>query len=101
MFTREPRACGEHGQNYIILDEQLSAEYQKELPLYKAVMAISDKLKANESLLSDILAEYDLFNRNQPRSKAKMIKEVLGRDESGQALLQNIIDAAGSQKLLA
>jgi hypothetical protein len=101
MFAREPRACGEHGQTYIILDEQLSADFQRELPVYKAMMEISNKLKANESLLSDILAEYDLFNRNQPRSKAKMIKEVLGRDESGQALLQNIIDAAGSQKLLA
>lgn len=101
MFAKEPKACGEHGQNYIILDEMLSTEYQKGLPLYKEVIAISDKLKTNESLLSDILAEYDLFNRNQPRSKAKMIKEVLSRDESGQALLQNIIDAAGSQKLLA
>jgi len=51
--------------------------------------------------LSDILAEYDLFNRNQPRAKAKMIKEVLSRDEAGQALLGDIIQAASGVKLLA
>ena len=64
-------------------------------------MELIQKYGANETLLSDILAEYDLFNRNQPRAKAKMIKEVLSRDESGQALLENIMTAASGVKLLA
>jgi hypothetical protein len=53
-----------------------------------------------ETLLSEITTEYDLFNRNQPRAKAKMIKEVLSRNEAGQDLLAAITTAAKGQKLL-
>jgi len=84
-----------------LVDESLSTDFQKELPEYKKALAIVTDLNNNESLLSDILAEYDLFNRNQPRAKAKMIKEVLSRDEAGQALLGDIIQAASGVKLLA
>lgn len=95
------RACGEYSRDFKIVEESLDLGHQREMKEYKDLLAIVKKLSQNESLLSDILAEYDLFNRNQPRAKAKMIKEVLSRDESGQALLENIMTAATGVKLLA
>lgn len=95
------RAAGGYGQDFEIASERLDDKFQKELPEYKKMMELIEQYGANETLLSDILAEYDLFNRNQPRAKAKMIKEVLSRDESGQALLENIMTAASGVKLLA
>lgn len=95
------RACGEYSRDFKIVEESLDLAHQREMKEYKDMMAIVKKYTQNESLLSDILAEYDLFNRNQPRAKAKMIKEVLSRDESGQALLENIMTAASGVKLLA
>jgi len=97
----EVRAAGGYGQDFEIASERLDEKFQKELPEYQKMMELIEKYGANETLLSDILAEYDLFNRNQPRAKAKMIKEVLSRDESGQALLENIMTAASGVKLLA
>ena len=95
------KACVEYSRDFEIANQQLDRAYLETLPEYKKVVEVAGKLGDNESLLSDILAEYDLFNRNQPRAKAKMIKEVLGRDESGQALLDNIMTAASGVKLLA
>lgn len=96
-----PSPCREYSKEYTIADQHLDVEKQRKLPEYIKLKKIVEDYNKNESLLSDILAEYDLFNRNQPRAKAKMIKEVLGRDEQGQALLDNIITAAKGQKLLA
>jgi len=102
VFSAEKvRAAGGYGQDFEIANERLDEDYQRELPEFKKMFAIIEEYGANETLLSDILAEYDLFNRNQPRAKAKMIKEVLSRDESGQALLENIMTAASGVKLLA
>ena len=102
LFSKsEVRSCNENSRDYILVDELLSKEFQHELKEFKELKAIAENLGKNESLLSDILAEYDLFNRNQPRSKAKLIKEVLGRDVNGQALLENIVAAAQGTKLLA
>ena len=95
------KACVEYSRDFEIANQQLDRMHLETLPEYKKVVEIAGKLGNNESLLSDVLAEYDLFNRNQPRAKAKMIKEVLGRDESGQALLDNIMTAASGVKLLA
>lgn len=95
------KACVEYSRDFEIANQQLDRVHLETLPEYKKVVEIAGKLGDNESLLSDVLAEYDLFNRNQPRAKAKMIKEVLGRDESGQALLDNIMTAASGVKLLA
>lgn len=95
------KACVEYSRDFEIANQQLERTFLETLPEYKKVVEVVTKLGDNESLLSDILAEYDLFNRNQPRAKAKMIKEVLGRDESGQALLDNIMTAASGVKLLA
>lgn len=95
------KACVEYSRDFEIANQQLDRMHLETLPEYKKVVEVAGKLGANESLLSDILAEYDLFNRNQPRAKAKMIKEVLGRDESGQALLDNIMTAASGVRLLA
>jgi hypothetical protein len=99
--SEEIRAAGGYGQDFEIANERLDDKFQKELPEYKKMISLIEAYGANETLLSDILAEYDLFNRNQPRAKAKMIKEVLSRDESGQALLENIMTAASGVKLLA
>jgi BMFP domain-containing protein YqiC len=101
LYKKEVRACGEQSRSFNLVDEALNSEFQKELSEYKTLVKIVEKFNENESLLSDILAEYDLFNRNQPRAKAKMIKEVLSRDEAGQALLGDIIQAAQGVKLLA
>lgn len=95
------KACVEYSRDFEIANQQLDRAHLETLPEYKKVVEVAGKLGDNESLLSDVLAEYDLFNRNQPRAKAKMIKEVLGRDESGQALLDNIMTAASGVKLLA
>lgn len=95
------RAAGGYVQDFEIASERLDETYQRELPEYKKMYSLIEGYTSNETLLSDILAEYDLFNRNQPRAKAKMIKEVLSRDESGQALLENIMTAASGVKLLA
>jgi hypothetical protein len=101
LYRKEVRACGEQSRSFTLVDESLSTDFQKELPEYKKLLKSVEAYNNNESLLSDILAEYDLFNRNQPRAKAKMIKEVLSRDEAGQALLGDIIQAASGVKLLA
>lgn len=101
LRNKDVRACGEYSRDFTIINESLNLETQRELPEYKKLLGLVKDLTANESLLSDILAEYDLFNRNQPRAKAKMIKEVLARDESGQALLDNIMTAASGVKLIA
>lgn len=101
LRNKDVRACGEYSRDFTIVNENLNLETQRELPEYKALLKVVEALNQNESLLSDILAEYDLFNRNQPRAKAKMIKEVLARDESGQALLENIMTAASGVKLIA
>jgi len=101
LYRKEVRACGEQSRSFTLVEESLSTDFQKEMPEYKKLLVIVTDLNNNESLLSDILAEYDLFNRNQPRAKAKMIKEVLSRDEAGQALLGDIIQAASGVKLLA
>lgn len=95
------RACSEYSKEFTIVSENLDRDFLKTIKEYQNMQEIADKLAANESLLSDILAEYDLFNRNQPRAKAKMIKEVLGRDDEGSALLESIITAASGRKLLA
>jgi hypothetical protein len=95
------RPCAEYSKEFVILQDVLCSDYQKSLPEFKAAEKIAQDLAQNESLLSDIIAEYDLFNRNQPRAKAKMIKEVLSRDEAGQDLLDNIYSAAKGVKLLA
>ncbi len=95
------KSCTEYSHDFVILDEKLDMEYQKGLPEGVELIKLATELSQNEALLSDILAEYDLFNRNQPRAKAKMIKEVLGRDDAGQALLENIVSAASGVKLLA
>ncbi len=100
LKSSEVRACNEYSRDFQIADETLDVEFQRTLPEYKACKDIATKLASNESILSDILAEYDLFNRNQPRAKAKMIKEVLSRDDAGQALLGNIMTAASGVKLL-
>ena len=101
LYRKEVRACGEQSRSFTLIDESLSTDFQKELPEYKKLLKSVEAYNNNESLLSDILAEYDLFNRNQPRAKAKMIKEVLSRDEAGKALLGDIIQAASGVKLLA
>lgn len=95
------RACSEYSRDFIIAEESLDKEFITKTATYQKVEVIAKKLAENNSLYSDIIAEYDLFNRNQPRAKARMIKEVLGRDESGQALLENIVAAASGVKLLA
>ncbi len=97
----EVKACSEYRRDFEVANQALDRNFLEKLPEYKAIVDIATKLAENESLLSDVLAEYDLFNRNQPRAKAKMIKEVLARDEAGQALLGNIITAASGVKLLA
>lgn len=94
------RPCAEYPKTIVVLDQDLNVDVQKEFPEYKIAEAIAKKLGENETLLSDLISEYDLFNRNQPRAKAKMIKQVLTRDEAGQALLGNIFDAAKGVKLL-
>jgi hypothetical protein len=103
MFKRKDyvQACSEYSKTFTILDEALDVETQQEMAEYKVVKEVAEKIAANEQLLSDILAEYDLFSRNQPRAKANMIKQVLSRDDSGQALLENIFEAAKGVKLLA
>lgn len=102
VFSEETiRACAEYPKTILVLDQDLSLDFQKELPEYKEAEAIAKELGENETLLSDLISEYDLFNRNQPRAKAKMIKQVLQRDDAGQALLGNIFDAAKGVKLLA
>ncbi len=101
IFSEELiRPCAEYPKTITVLDQDLSIDAQKELPEFKAAKAIAEKLAENETLYSDLVSEYDLFNRNQPRAKAKMIKQVLQRDEAGQALLGNIFDAAKGVKLL-
>jgi hypothetical protein len=98
--NKDVRTCSEYSRSFSIAQEPLNLETQRELPETKKLHSLVEKLAINESLLSDILAEYDLFNRNQPRSKAKMIKEVLARDEQGLALLDNIMTAASNVKLI-
>jgi hypothetical protein len=100
IFLREPAPSNEYSKTVVLIDERLSIENQKEMAEFKAVKSTAEEFAANEQLLSDILAEYDLFSRNQPRAKANMIKQVLSRDESGQALLGNIFEAAKGVKLL-
>ncbi len=87
-------------QSFELLNDYLDIEYQKTLPEFKVLDAIAGDLAHNEQLLSEIITEYDLFTRNQPRSKAKMIKEVLNRDDAGRALMENIAAAAKGQALL-
>ena len=103
LFARKDgvRSCNEYGKEFVIIDESFDREYQKTFPEWKKLSDVAENLAKIDNLLSDILAEYDLFNRNQPRAKAKMIKEVLSRDEAGQALLGNIMAAANGVKLLA
>ena len=100
IFRGEVRPSHEYSKTVVLVDEYLNLDVQKEMPEYKAVKGIAEEVAANEQLLSDILAEYDLFSRNQPRAKANMIKQVLSRDESGMALLGNIFEAAKGVKLL-
>ena len=101
LGNNETRACTQHPVEVVILAETLSMDYLRSMKEYADVKKVAEALAENESLLSDILAEYDLFNRNQPRAKAKMIKEVLSSDEKGRGLLDNIIAAASGVKLLA
>jgi len=102
LFGKEtPGPCQEYSKEITLVDERLDLDFVKETSEYKVLHGVAKDLAANEQLLSDILAEYDLFNRNQPRAKAKMIKQVLSRDEAGQALLGNIFEAAKGVKLLA
>jgi hypothetical protein len=102
LFYRKDyvKACNEYAREFTLVDEDLNTEVQMEMKEYKELHAIAEEYGKNESLLSDVLAEYDLFNRNQPRAKAKMIKEVLSRDDAGNALLGNIMEAARGRKLL-
>lgn len=103
IFKRKDyvRACGEYARAFVLLEDTLDTEHQETLKEYELMEKTAEAIGKNESLLSDILAEYDLFSRNQPRAKAKMIKEVLSRDDQGSALLANIVQAAKGQKLLA
>lgn len=100
FYNEKVRPCKEYGHSFILVDESISADFVKQTPEYKEMFETVKDYCHNENLLSDILAEYDLFNRNQTRAKAKMIKEVLGRDEAGQALLGNIMTAASGVKLI-
>jgi len=93
--------CAEYAREFMLINNELDRTFQQSLPEYKELKKAVEDFTANETLLSDVLAEYDLFNRNQPRAKAKMIKEVLTRDDSGLALLENIMEAAKGTKLLA
>lgn len=101
FYSDKVRACREYGHSFTLVEESISQDFVKQTPEYKEMFETVKAYCHNENLLSDILAEYDLFNRNQTRAKAKMIKEVLGRDEAGQALLGNIMTAASGVKLIA
>lgn len=100
FFHETVKPCREYGHKFTLVDESLNMETIRKTDEYKEMMETVKSYCHNENLLSDILAEYDLFNRNQTRAKAKMIKEVLGRDEAGQALLGNIMTAASGVKLI-
>lgn len=100
FYNDKVRPCREYGHSFTLLDESLDEKFVKGTDEYKEMFETAKQYCHNENLLSDILAEYDLFNRNQTRAKAKMIKEVLGRDEAGQALLGNIMTAASGVKLI-
>lgn len=93
--------CAEYSKDFVLIETALDTEEFRKMPEYIKMKEAAEALAANETLYSEIISEYDLFNRNQPRAKAKMIKEVLGRDESGQALLENIMTAASGHRLLA
>jgi hypothetical protein len=96
----EVNLCRETSRSFILLDADLDMEEQTKIPEYLAYEKVAKECAQIENLYSDVLSEYDLFGRNHPRAKAKMIKEVLARDEAGQAMLANIITAASGVKLL-
>lgn len=100
LYKNTISPAGSYKTTVQIVDEYLDLEYQKTLPEYKKLVEIATEYSQVSSLLSDVISEYDLFNRNQPRAKAKMIKEVLSRDAQGKEMLDNIFQAAKGVKLL-
>jgi hypothetical protein len=102
LFQGEPLACRDNMNLTVTAAEQrVDDEAVKKLAEYKTVEEAAKQYTETSSLLSEMITEYDLFCRNQPRAKAAMIKEVLGSDEAGKALLNSITEAAKGVKLLA
>lgn len=96
----DPRPCVASTQTIRIGDETLDVEEQKKMKEYQELLSAVEDYNKCYSEMSEIMADYDLFSRNQTRAKASMIKEVLGRDDAGKALLDNISQAAKGVKLL-
>lgn len=103
LFKREPLGCSSTGNSssFTLARQDLNIDKQREMPEYKLMKETAEKLKETIVAFAQLTADYALFTSNKERSKAAMIKEVLSRDEAGQALLDNIVAASKGVKLLS
>lgn len=79
----------------------LNLEEQKKLPEFIKMKEAAQSLLQVKKEVAEFTADYALLCANKERSKAAMIKQILGQDANGQVLLENLTKASKSFKLLS